>query len=146
MNPRVIPWINAIGCLVLVGLLIAQWRGEHLATRQIDELRGSLAAATSRANEESARCAALERDLQVLKEAAEKSGQAVESGRSDAAAKEAQIKELEKAVKQAGGRVEEWRGAIAQRDERIRKLEAEVTEAKRRLSEAVGKLKAAGAR
>ena len=102
--------------------------------------------ADEKAAEQSARCAALERDLQVLKEAAEQSGKAVESGKSAAMSKDARIAELEAALKQAGGDVGKWQAAIAQRDERIRKLEVELSEARRRLNEAVAKLKAAGAR
>ncbi len=146
MNARTITWINAIGCLVLVALVVVQWRGEYVSGRELASLRTSLTEAKTKAAEESARCVALERDLQVLKEAAEQSGKAVESGKSVAMTKDARIAELEEALKQAGGDVGKWQAAIAQRDDRIQKLEAEVAEARRRLNEAVAKLKAAGAR
>lgn len=146
MNVRTITWINAIGCLVLVTLVVVQWRGEYVSGRELASLRTSLAEANAKTAEETARCVALERDLQVLKEAAEQSGKAVESGKSVAMTKDARIAELEAALKQAGGDVGKWQAAIAQRDDRIRKLEAEVAEARRRLNEAVAKLKAAGAR
>lgn len=146
MSARTITWINAIGCLVLVALVVVQWRGEYVSGRELAGLRVSLAEANAKAAEETARCVALERDLQVLKEAAEQSGKAVESGKSVAMTKDARIAELEAALKQAGGDVGKWQAAIAQRDDRIRKLEAEVAEARRRLNEAVAKLKVAGAR
>lgn len=146
MSARTITWINAIGCLVLVALVVVQWRGEYVSGRELASLRTSLAEANAKAAEETARCVALERDLQVLKEAAEQSGKAVESGKSVAMTKDARIAELEAALKQAGGDVGKWQAAIAQRDDRIRKLEAEVAEARRRLNEAVAKLKVAGAR
>jgi chromosome segregation ATPase len=146
MNARTITWINAIGCLVLVALVVVQWRGEYVSGRELTNLRTSLAEANAKTAEETARCVALERDLQVLKEAAEQSGKAVESGKSVAMTKEARIAELEAALKQAGGDVNKWQAAIAQRDDRVRKLEAEVAEARRLLNEAVAKLKAAGAR
>jgi chromosome segregation ATPase len=146
MNARTITWINAIGCLALVALVVVQWRGEYISGRELAHLRTSLAEANTKATEETARCVALERDLQVLKDAAEQSGKAVESGKSVAMTKDARIAELEEALKQAGGDVGKWQAAIAQRDDRIQKLEAEVAEARRRLNEAVAKLKAAGAR
>lgn len=146
MNARTITWINAIGCLVLVALVVVQWRGEYVSGRELANLKNSLAEANTKAAEETARCVALERDLQVLKDAAEQSGKAVESGKSVAMTKDTRIAELEAALKQAGGDVGKWQAAIAQRDDRIRKLEAEVAEARRRLNEAVAKLKAAGAR
>lgn len=146
MNARTITWINAIGCLVLVALVVVQWRGEYVSGRELTSLRISLAEANAKTAEETARCVALERDVQVLKEAAEQSGKAVESGKSVAMTKEARIAELEAALKQAGGDVNKWQAAIAQRDDRVRKLEAEVAEARRLLNEAVAKLKAAGAR
>lgn len=146
MNARTLTWINAVGCLALVALIVVQWRGEHAADRDMAVLRTSLMEADAKAAEQSARCAALERDLQVLKEAAEQSGKAVESGKSAAMSRDARIAELEAALKQAGGDVGKWQAAIAQRDERIRKLEVELSEARRRLNEAVAKLKAAGAR
>jgi chromosome segregation ATPase len=146
MNARTITWINAIGCLVLVALVVVQWRGEYVSGRELANLKTSLAEANTKAAAETARCVALERDLQVLKEAAEQSGKAVESGKSVAMTKDTRIVELEAALKQAGGDVDKWQAAIAQRDDRIRKLEDEVAEARRRLNEAVAKLKAAGAR
>ena len=146
MNARTITWINAIGCLALVALVVVQWRGEYVSGRELANLKNSLAEANTKAAEETARCVALERDLQVLKDAAEQSGKAVESGKSVAMTKDARIAELEAALKHAGGDVGKWQAAIAQRDDRIRKLEAEVAEARRRLIEAVAKLKAAGAR
>lgn len=146
MNARTITWVNATGCLMLVALIVAQWRAEHLAGKEMAGLRISLAEVSARAVEETARCAALERDLRVLKEAAEQSGKAVESGKSVVETKDARIAELEAVLKQAGGDVVKWQAAIAQRDERIRKLEAELNDARRRLNEAVTKLKAEGAR
>jgi hypothetical protein len=146
MNARTITWINAIGCLVLVALVVVQWRGEYVSGRELANLRTSLAEANAKTAAETARCVALERDLQVLKEAAEQSGKAVESSKSVTMTKDARIVELEAALKQAGGDVDKWQAAIAQRDDRIRKLEDEVAEARRRLNEAVAKLKAAGAR
>jgi len=146
MNARTFTWINAIGCLALVALIVVQWRGQYVADRELASLRVSLAEVTAKAAEESARCVALERDLQVLKEAAEQSGKAVESGKSASMTKDSRIAELESALKRAGGDVDKWQYAIAQRDDRIRKLEGELGEARRRLNEAVAKLKAAGAR
>lgn len=146
MNARTITWVNAIGCMVLVALVVVQWRGEYVSGRELASLRISLSEANAKTAEETARCVALERDLQVLKEAAEQSGKAVESGKSVAMTKDARIAELEAALKQAVGDVGKWQAAIAQRDDRIRKFEAEVAESRRRLNEAVAKLKAAGAR
>mgnify|MGYP000008647089 FL=1 len=146
MNARTLTWINAIGCLLLIALIVVQWRGEYVSGRELVGLRTSLAEANAKLAEETARCVALERDLQVLKEAAEQSGKAVESGKSVGMTKDARIAELDAALKQASGDVGKWQAAIVQRDERIRKLEAELNEARRRLNEAVTKLKAAGAR
>jgi chromosome segregation ATPase len=146
MNARTLTWINAIGCLLLVALVVVQWRGEYVLDREVAVLRTSLAEANAKLAEETTRCVALERDLQVLKDAAEQSGKAVESGKSSAMTKDARIAELESALKRAGGDVDKWQSAIAQRDDRIRKLDAELNEARRRLNEAVAKLKAAGAR
>jgi chromosome segregation ATPase len=146
MNARTLTWINAIGCLALVALVVVQWRGEYVLGREVAVLRTSLAEANAKLAEETTRCVALERDLQVLKDAAEQSGKAVESGKSSAMTKDARIAELESALKRAGGDVDKWQSAIAQRDDRIRKLDAELNEARRRLNEAVAKLKAAGAR
>ena len=146
MNARTLTWINAVGCLMLVALIVVQWRREYVADRELAGLRVALAEVTAKAAEESAHCEALERDLQVLKEAAEQSGKAVESGKSASMTKDARIAELESALNRAGGDVDKWQSAIAQRDDRIRKLESELSEARRRLNEAVAKLKAAGAR
>lgn len=146
MNARTLTWINAVGCMILVAFIVVQWREEYAAGRELARLRISLAESNAKVAEETARCMVLERDLKVLKEAAEQSGKAVESGKSAVMSKDARIAELEVALKQAGGDVGKWQAAIAQRDDRIRKLEADAAEARRRLNEAVNKLKAAGAR
>lgn len=146
MHSRILIWLNTIGCLVLVGLVVVQWRGELRANHELGGLRNELAAAQAHADEVAARCQALERDLSVLKESAQQSSDALNAMRADAATKDARLGELDAALAEANTRLAEWRTAIAQRDEQITKLNAENAEARRRLDDAIAKLKAAGAR
>jgi chromosome segregation ATPase len=146
MNSRVLPVLNLIGCLALTGLVVAQWRKELASDTAIAGLKSELAVARSTAAEEAKRCAALERDIAVLKEAIEATQKSAETASRGLAEKAQLNSTLETELVAARGRVTAWETAIRERDERIRTLDADLTKTRARLDEAVIRLKAAGAR
>lgn len=143
---RILPFLNAAGCLVLAGLALFQWGREReldatLRTAEI-ELRDERAAHES----EQKRAAGLEKDIGVLKESitalqatAEELGDAV-------AAKEAELAESLAAGEALTAKLAEWEQAVAARDAKLKELDTALTETRKRLDEAVERLKQAGAR
>lgn len=141
-----LPLLNAFGCLLLVGLVVAQWQRERVTQGELVALRTGLVTATTRAAEESKRCSALERDLGVLKEAIAATQQAAETTARDLTGKSIQVTELQTELATAREQVTAWETALKNRDERIAHLSADLTATRARLAEAIAKLKAAGAR
>ena len=146
MNRRALPILNAIGCLALTGLVVAQWHNERQRDATIAGLGAELAAARELAAGEAKRRAAVERDIAVLKEAIEATQRSAESSARSLTEKEQAATQLQTELSTAREQVAAWETAIKARDERIRTLDANLAGTRKRLDEAIAKLKAAGAR
>ncbi len=146
MNSRVLPILNAIGCLILAGLVVVQWNKELALDQKLTTLRSELTTTREQAAAETKRAAGLERDIAVLKESIQSSQQASDEAARKFAEKVTQSAGLEAEVTAAREQVKTWQDAIATRDAKLRELDAELTNTRRRLDEAVAKLKTAGAR
>jgi chromosome segregation ATPase len=146
MASRALPILNAIGCLALTGLVVAQWQREHRLDGTLARLRSELATAKNQAAEEAKRRAALENDISVLKESIEATQNAAESSARLLAEKGEHTARLEADLNTAREQVTAWETALKARDERIRTLDAELTASRKRLDEAIARLKSAGAR
>ena len=146
MFPRVLPLLNAIGCLALTGLVVVQWRKERNLDGELAGTRTELATAKGQAAEESKRRIALERDIAVLKESIEATQQAAESSARAVADKDQLATQLQTELRAALEQVAAWEVAVKARDERISALAADLAATRKRLDEAIDRIKAAGAR
>jgi chromosome segregation ATPase len=146
MTPRTLPVINAIGCLVLTGVMVLQWRKERALDASMHGLRTELAAARVKADEEAKRRAALERDIEVLKDSIASTQQAAESVTRNLVEKDQAAAQLQTELNAAREQLTLWEAALKARDERIVSLDANLAATRKRLDEAVAKLKSAGAR
>jgi chromosome segregation ATPase len=146
MNSRLLPVINLVGCLALAGLVVVQWRREHVLDMATADLRKELAESRAQTAEEAERRAALERDIVVLKESMEATQLAAETSARNLAAKQQLAGQLEAELAAARQQVTAWEQALKQRDERIGALDAELARTRARLNEAVARLKEAAAR
>jgi hypothetical protein len=146
MNSRLLPVINLVGCLALAGLVVVQWRREHVLDMATAGLRKELADSRAQTAEEAERRAALERDIVVLKESMEATQLAAETSARNLAAKQQLAGQLEAELAAARQQVTAWEQALKQRDERIGALDAELAKTRARLNEAVARLKEAAAR
>lgn len=146
MNSRVLPVINAIGCLVITGLVVVQWRVERVSHLTISKLQSDLATSREETAEENRRRLALERDIVALKEAIESTQQSAEEATLKFAEQENLAANLQTEVTAAREQITAWEAAIKTRDERIRALDKEIAATRQRLDEAIAKLKEAGAR
>lgn len=151
---RLLPIVNLVGCLLITGIIFAQWLKERGLDTRIGELNKQLTATRDQYETEKTRAAALENDVAQLKESLTATVQARKDA-DDAMAKliaerDAQTAELN--AQTAGlataqqEQVKVWEKAIAERDAKIRELNTGLTAARERLNEAIAKLKEAGAR
>ena len=152
MKFRVLPFVNAIGCLVLTGVLLVQWTRERSLDKTVATLRSDLRTAGKKAAAEAERSSGLERDIATLKEAIEATQKAADESRKAAedsarllAEKEAQSNVVQADVAAARDQVKVWQDAIAERDAKLRELNSDLTATRSRLDAAIAKLKAAGA-
>ena len=143
MKSRFLPILNLVGCLALTGLVVTQWNKERGLGDDLAKLRTRLAAATDLAAAEAKRAAALERDIEVLKESIESTQKAAEEAARNSAELET-TREAEAAA--AREQVKTWQAAIDERDAKLRELNADLTATRQRLDAAIAKLKEAGAR
>lgn len=146
MYSRVLPIINAIGCLAITGLVVVQWRVERVSHRAIGNLQSELATSREQTAEENRRRLALERDIAALKEAVEATQQSAEEATRKFAEQENLAANLQTEITAAREQITAWEAAIKTRDERIRVLDKELAATRQRLDEAIAKLKEAGAR
>ena len=141
-TPRILPVINAIGCLALTGIIVAQWNAQLKSTEKSKRMAVDMVELKASAAEETARAALLEQDISTLKETLE--AMRVSNARlaQDAAVANLQKQDLE-ANREA---VKGWEAAVAERDVKLKDLNSKLTATRERLDQAIGKLKAAGAR
>ncbi len=146
MTPRTLPIVNAIGCLALTGLVVAQWRKERSMRDELVETKAKLSLSLQQTDEETKRRTALERDIAVLKETIESAQKAAETSTKDIVEKDRTVTQLQAELTAAREQVAMWEAAIKTRDEQIRTLDGKLAATRKRLEEAIEKLKAAGAR
>jgi len=145
MIPRVLPIVNAIGCLALTAVVVAQWRKERTLDGVLAGMRAEVTAANDLTYMEARRRATLERDIAVLKQAIEATQQAAEASARTLAEKDQLANRLQTDLGAARDQITTWETALKARDERIRTLDKELAATRKRLDEAIAKLKA-GAR
>jgi chromosome segregation ATPase len=146
VKSRILPVLNAIGCVILTGLVVGQWRKEHTMVRQTMALEGQLRAVREQAAADVARATALELDIAVLKESIEAVQKSAEQSVAALGAKEIEVSGLQSESIAAREQLKVWEEAITARDTRLRELNRDLTATRARLDEAISKLKQVGAR
>jgi|694.fasta_scaffold152233_2 chromosome segregation ATPase len=146
MKARVLPVLNAVGCILLTVLVVVQWRSDHQSRLTQQNLLKQIAAGEARAAEDARHRAALERDIALLKESIEAAQQASENAASRLERSQQINEALQSEMTEARGQLEAWEKAVAQRDERIKTLDEELVRTRKRLEEAIARLREAGAR
>lgn len=148
---RFLPLLNLVGCLLITGIILAQWLKERGLADRIGTLDRQLVATRGQYELEKKRAAALEHDVSQLKESIESSLKARKEteGAMATMIAEQQARVATMATANQSNQQQQaeiWEKAIAGRDEKIRTLAAGLTATRARLDEAIAKLKAAGAR
>ena len=151
---RFLPIANLIGCLLITGIIVAQWLKERGLDTRIDELNQQLVAAHDLYEGEKIHADALANDVSQLKESVESTVKARKeteealfriTAERDAMAASANAAATT-ANQSSQEQVKIWQKAIADRDAKILELNSTLTATRERLNEAISKLKEAGAR
>lgn len=147
MNPsRFLPFLNLAGCLLITGIILAQWIKERGLDTKVKNLNQQLVSARQQNEVERKRSIALEQDITQLNESIESTVKAHKET-EDAMAKLIAQGQAQAAASQSNQeQLKVWEKAIAGRDAKIRSLSADLTATRQRLDEAIAKLKSAGAR
>ncbi len=146
MKSRILPILNAIGCLVLTGLVVAQWTKERSHLGDIQQLQSQLVISKQKLADEFKKSAALEKDIAALKESIELNRKDSEQAAVVMIDQSRQTEQFQTELNTAREQIKTWEAAISERDAKIRQLNADVIATRERLDVAISKLKAAGAR
>lgn len=146
MKSRVLPILNAIGCLVLTALVASQWLKERKSDQVLIATQSELSAAKEFSASESQRATVLERDIAVLKESIAATQKSAEEAALAAATNATAANVLETEVTAAREQVKAWEAALAERDAKLRSLDAELIATRQRLDAAITKLKSTAER
>jgi peptidoglycan hydrolase CwlO-like protein len=157
---RLLPVLNAIGCLVLVGFILVQWRGGQALSRELYESRSREILEKNARFDAEKLSRQLQADLDGLKASVDSIQQAAEVAEKELATKNEEIGKFATGLAQATEQIKTWEVAVKERDEAILKRDAAIAErdsklkelndqlvaTRKRLDEAVAELKKAGAR
>ena len=151
---RFLPIANLIGCLLISGIIVAQWLKERGLDTRIESLNEQLVTTREQYEAEKTHTAALENDVAQLKQSIEsmvkvrkETEEAMVRMTTERDAQAANLAAAATTNNQATQQqVKIWEKAIADRDAKIRDLNNTLTASRARLDEAIEKLKAAGAR
>ncbi|NJR42779.1 MAG: hypothetical protein HC767_09050 [Akkermansiaceae bacterium] len=138
---RFLPILNLIGCLILLGVLLAQWLKERGMSQKISALNQQLVISRNESVAERMRASALENDVAQLKESVEST---VKARQETEAAMEKLIAEHQAQARRATSsdqsnqeQLKTWEAAIAERDAKLRELSNTLTATRSRLDEAI---------
>ena len=146
MKSRVLPILNAIGCLALTGLVVAQWSKERIGLRDSQKLQSQLILSQQVLADELKKSAALEKDIEVLKESIELTRKAGEQATLSLTDQSHLTENFQTELGSAREQITAWEAAVTERDAKLLHLNSDLIATRGRLNEAISKLKAAGAR
>jgi peptidoglycan hydrolase CwlO-like protein len=145
--------LNAIGCLVLAGFILIQWRGGQSLSRELHQSRSREILETNARLEAEKLAKGLQADLDGLKASIDSIQQAAAVAEEEMAVKVEEARGLAGLVTEAQNQIKTWEEAVKARDEAIVQRDAKLKElnealvaTRARLDEAVAALKKAGAR
>jgi peptidoglycan hydrolase CwlO-like protein len=157
---RLLPLLNAVGCVVLAGFILVQWFDGKNVEKQLHEARSQTIVEKNARMEIEQRAKLLQSDVEGLKASIVSIQASAEIAEKKLAEQSVQFDATVKGLEDAQGKVKEWEDAVKARDEAIALRDTKLKEAtdkvvalnaslvstRKRLDEAVAELKKAGAR
>jgi peptidoglycan hydrolase CwlO-like protein len=155
-----LPIVNAVGCVVLVGFILVQWFGGQKLDHELHEAKSREILEKNARFEAEKQVKTLQSDIQGLKDSVDSIRLAAETAEKELVGKNDEIAKFATGLEEAKTKIAEWELAVKDRDEAIQKRDAALAErdsklkelngqlvaTRKRLDEAVAELKKAGAR
>jgi uncharacterized phage infection (PIP) family protein YhgE len=145
-SSRILPILNACGCLILCGLVILLWRKEHRSQNELTKVRQQWLDSQEAVAEETLRASHLERDLATLKESLENTQKAATEHARILDEQSNHNQNIEGQLQTALAQLKTWEQAIADRDAKLLSLHDELKATRQRLDIAISRINAAGVR
>ncbi|MCW1923176.1 hypothetical protein OKA05_11485 [Luteolibacter arcticus] len=160
MNPRALPIVNAVGCIVLAGFILIQWFGGQVRDKELHEAKSREILEKNARLEAEKRADQLQSDIQGLKDSVDSIRKAAEAAEKEVALRIEDIAKFSAGLEEAKASIVTWEqavkerdealvkrdAALAERDSKLKELNGQLVATRKRLDEAVAELKKAGAR
>lgn len=150
---RKLPWINAVGCAILMCIVVMQWwQGENRRDAYLQLQRQSNVFAEQR-DDAMRRADSFQADLEELKKsllntqvAADQASLAKKNTEADVLRLQQEREQWLQQIAAWKKQATEWERALQQRDAALAERNAALVEMRKKLDEAIAQLKKAGAR
>ncbi len=153
MSVRPLPILNAIGCAVLMVLIVIQWKSGQSVEDKLRDSREQMALETKGRQDAEKRAVQLQSDVDGLKaaidamrEGSERDRKTAEDAGKFASDKAGEVGALTIGLGKAQEQLKVWEESVKARDEKLKELNESLVATRQRLDEAIAKLKQAGAR
>jgi peptidoglycan hydrolase CwlO-like protein len=160
VNPKVLPIVNAVGCIVLVGFILIQWFGGEMLREKLHEAESREIIEKNVRFEAEKKAKTLQSDIEGLKSSVDSIREAAETAEKLVEIKDQDIVKFSAALEEAKTKIGTWEqavkdrddallkrdAAIAERDSKLKEINGQLVATRKRLDEAVAELKKAGAR
>lgn len=150
---RLLPIINAVGCLVLIAFILIQWLDDSALNKKLNSVETALIHETNARTSAEFHSQKLQQDIDGLKASIDSIRKDAEEHEKSLEASNAEVTALNAGLLTAQENAKAWEEAlktrdeaIAKRDEKIKELNTSVISTRKRLDEAIAELKKAGAR
>jgi CHASE3 domain sensor protein len=146
MKQSLITVINAIGCVVLLGIVVAQWVQNEEQRKSFRELQTDRQKIIATRDEAEKKITSLETDITDLKASLEATQKAAEEATLASKNQQDQLQLVGTERDALHLQVREWEAAIKLRDTALTQQNADLLALRKRLDEAIAALKKAGAK
>jgi CHASE3 domain sensor protein len=146
MKQSLITVINAIGCVVLLGIVVAQWVQNEEQRKSFRELQTDRQKIIATRDEAEKKITSLETDITDLKASLEATQKAAEEATLASKNQQDQLQLVGTERDALRLQVSEWEAAIKLRDTALAEQNATLVALRKRLDEAIVELKKAGAK
>ncbi len=146
MKQSLITVINAIGCVVLLGIIVAQWVQNEEQRKSFRELQTDRQKIIEARDEAEKKITSLETDIADLKASLEATQKAAEEATLAGKTQQDQLQLVGTERDALRLQVSEWEAAIKLRDTALAEQNATLVALRKRLDEAIVELKKAGAK
>lgn len=135
-----LPIINAVGCVVLVGFILIQWFGGRVLDKKLHDAQEREILEKNARFEAEKKVGQLQSDIQGLKDSVDSIRQAAEAAEKEVTLKNEEIAKFAAGLEEAKAKILTWEQAVKERDEALQKRDAALAERDSKIKEVNGQL------